>query len=67
MKTPAEEYESRANRDVIEPDHPCRKCLHPAFWHANSGECHYSMPMIACDCSTFEPATRDDLESEGDE
>jgi hypothetical protein len=74
MKTPDEEFESRANRDVIEPDHPCRNCGHEQECHFVTGlhgiypmACDFIVGFYSCGCRNFEPATKDDLESEGDE
>jgi hypothetical protein len=62
--TPEEELESRANRDVIQPDHPCRNCGHTLDEHTGmwkNGTC------CVCFCDKFEPATRDDLREDSDE
>jgi hypothetical protein len=60
MLKPDEELESRANADVLEPDHPCR-CGHGLIDHYPD-----SLFCAECPCRRFEPATRDDLEEESE-
>jgi hypothetical protein len=55
--TPDEEWEMRANADVIQPDHPCRNCGQSLEYHVLAA---------ANRCWKFEPATRDDLEEESE-
>jgi len=68
--TPDEELESRANADVLEPDHPCRNCGHEQDAHGifeNHPQCFMDeFGGYACPCPCFEPATRDDLEEESE-